>query len=101
MLASERGAAKNTLSAYQRDLEDMLACLAKQQVSAETATAAALEAYMQTLASAGLARSSIARKRSAMRQFFGFLFQEKIGGDDPTCPKPWVNIALNCSAPSP
>jgi integrase/recombinase XerD len=95
MLVSERGAAKNTLSAYQRDLEDMLACLAKQQLSAETTTAAALEGYMQTLASAGLARSSIARKRSAMRQFFGFLFQEKIRGDDPSLALEAPKLAKN------
>lgn len=83
MLASERGAAKNTLISYRRDLEDVLAFLTQQKQTVERVPAPVLERYMEQL-STGLARSSIARKRSSIRQFFGFLFQEKIRKDDPS-----------------
>lgn len=84
MLAAERGAAINTLAAYRRDLqgsEDLIGDLAK-----------ASRADVQKLAAAwsGLAPSTVARKSSALRQFFGFAVDEGWRGDDPSnaLPKP-------------
>lgn len=78
MLAAERGAAANTLSAYRRDLE-----------GAEEAIGPLIAAQAEGLASlgeawAGLAASSLARKCSALRQFFGFLVDEGLRADDPS-----------------
>ena len=78
MLAAERGAALNTLAAYRRDLE-----------GAEEAIgdlAAAPRDAVATLAGewAGLAPSSVARKASALRQFFGFAIDEGWRQDDPS-----------------
>ncbi|KWV92776.1 recombinase XerD [Erythrobacter sp. YT30] len=78
MLAAERGAAANTLAAYRRDLE-----------GAEEAIgdlAAASRANIAKLAGiwSDLAPSSVARKASALRQFFGFAVDEGWRDDDPS-----------------
>lgn len=78
MLAAERGAAANTLAAYRRDLEgaeDIVGDLA-------IADRAALAGLGQSWAS--LAPSTVARKASALRQFYGFLLDEGQREDDPS-----------------
>jgi integrase/recombinase XerD len=84
MLAAERGAAPNTLAAYRRDLmgaEEAIGDL----VTADAALLASLGAHW-----ADLAPASLARKCSALRQFYGFLIDEGLRGDDPSpaLPKP-------------
>ena len=81
MLAAERGAAANTLAAYERDLKDLASWLKR---PAEAATADDLRRYFARLARAGMAASTAARRRSALRQFFRFLCLEGHRGDDPT-----------------
>ena len=78
MLAAERGAAANTLAAYRRDLEQAEAWIGH-LASAEPAELAVLEKRW-----ASLAPSSAARKASALRQFYGFLVDEGLRGDDPS-----------------
>lgn len=78
MLAAERGAAANTLAAYARDLS-----------GAEEAIGDLVTADSAALASLGnvwadLAPSSLARKCSALRQFYGFLLDEGLRQDDPS-----------------
>ena len=78
MLAAERGAAANTLAAYARDLagaEEAIGDL----VAADGAALASLGG-----AWADLAPSSLARKCSALRQFYGFLLDEGLRTDDPS-----------------
>jgi integrase/recombinase XerD len=78
MLAAERGAAANTLAAYRRDLEgadDFVGDLA----SADRAALGRLAQHW-----ARLAPSTVARKSSALRQFYGFLLDEKLRDDDPS-----------------
>lgn len=78
MLAAERGAAANTLAAYARDLagaEEAIGDL----VSADGAALASLGNVW-----ADLAPSSLARKCSALRQFYGFLLDEGLRADDPS-----------------
>ena len=82
MLAAERGAAKNTLAAYRRDL-----------VGAEEAVGDLVAADGAALAGlgrawAGLAPASLARKASALRQFYAFLQDEGLRGDDPSAALP-------------
>jgi integrase/recombinase XerD len=84
MMSAERGAAGNTLSSYERDLEDLQSFLAAGNVSALTAQSANLSAYLAHLGAQGFAASSQARKLSAMRQFYKFLYAEGLRGDDPT-----------------
>jgi integrase/recombinase XerD len=78
MLAAERGAAANTIAAYRRDLEgagDLLGDLAQADGPALASLGNAW---------ADLAPSSLARKCSALRQFFGFLIDEGLRTDDPS-----------------
>jgi integrase/recombinase XerD len=78
MLAAERGAAANTLSAYRRDLDGAEA-LAGDLVTADRAALGRLGQGW-----AGLAPSTVARKASALRQFYAFLADEGLRDDDPT-----------------
>ncbi|MCJ2183047.1 tyrosine recombinase [Novosphingobium sp. 1949] len=78
MMAAERGSAANTLAAYRRDLE-----------SAREALGPLAEAQGPALASLGerwssLSPASLARKCSALRQFYGFLVEEGLRADDPS-----------------
>ncbi|MCA0407509.1 MAG: site-specific integrase, partial [Proteobacteria bacterium] len=49
MLAAERGAAKNTLESYARDLEDYAAFLAARRINAEEVGAQDIRAYLEHL----------------------------------------------------
>jgi len=83
MLAAERGAAKNTLDAYARDLGDYVLDLARRGRDALDATTQDIRDYLSRLAEAGLKPSSAARKLSAIRQFHRFLAAEERRPDDP------------------
>jgi integrase/recombinase XerD len=81
MMSAERGAADNTLSSYRRDLED-----ASEHINGGLAGAAAADIrfYLDDIAARDFAATSQARKLSAIRQFFKFLYAEGLRGDDPT-----------------
>ena len=78
MLASERGAAANTIAAYRRDLEGAEEAIGP-LANADRARLAALGP-----AWADLAPSTVARKTSALRQFYGFLVDEGEREEDPS-----------------
>ena len=78
MLAAERGAAANTLAAYRRDLEGAEEALGDLALASRDDLARLAQVW------AGLAPSSVARKASALRQFYGFLLDEGLRGDDPS-----------------
>ncbi len=84
MMSAERGASRNTLSAYARDLSDFAGSLAGNGASIRDADQAAVKKYLASLSGSGLAPSSQARKLSALRQFYAFLYAEGIRKDDPT-----------------
>lgn len=83
MLAAEAGAARNTLMAYGADLRGASEFLGGRLAEAD---GAALERLGETWLP--LARSSAARKSSALRRFFGFLAEEKLRVDDPSAALP-------------
>jgi integrase/recombinase XerD len=83
MLAAERGAGRNTLEAYTRDLDDLAHHLADTGTTVAAATTADLRAYLATLARRGFMASSVARRLSAVRQLFRFLYAEGHRRDDP------------------
>lgn len=78
MMAAERGASRNTLAAYRRDLEQASAMTGNALSAADTAKIRKLMADYQSLAA-----SSAARKLSALRQFFAFLLDEGDRADNP------------------
>ena len=85
MLIAERGAALNTRHAYERDLADVCAFLKKQSKDINTATTIDLKSYLGELGGRENVKSkgggktavrTIARRISALRQFYGFLVSE-------------------------
>lgn len=78
MLAAERGAALNTLAAYRRDLAQVEEAIGDLAAAPRDAVAALAGEW------ADLAPSSVARKASALRQFFGFAIDEGWRQDDPS-----------------
>lgn len=83
MLAAERGAAKNTLDAYERDLQDFSGFLDARGRTLEVAQTKDIQAYLHGLSDAGLAAASRARRLSAVRQLYKFLAAEGIVESDP------------------
>lgn len=92
MLAAERGAARNTIAAYRNDLDDLSGFLKRTATTPLQADTAALRRYLAALESQGLAPRTVARRLSALRQFYKFLYGEGVRGDDPS---------LTLDAPSP
>jgi integrase/recombinase XerD len=84
MLAAERGGARNTLDAYARDLADFSAHLAAAGRCIADASTEQLRAYLASLHNRGFAAASIARRLSAIRQLFRFLYGEGYRADDPS-----------------
>jgi integrase/recombinase XerD len=84
MLAAERGAARNTLLAYESDLTDFAAFAQARGVDPAAADSTLLRAYMASLSAAGLSARTAARRLSTLRRFHGFLLREGIREDDST-----------------
>jgi integrase/recombinase XerD len=84
MLAAERGAAANTLDAYQRDLADYLDHIGEAGKTGDTAAIEDIRRYMQALSARDYKPATIARRLSAVRQFHGFLYAEGMRSDNPT-----------------
>ncbi|MBO6717224.1 MAG: site-specific tyrosine recombinase XerD [Rhizobiaceae bacterium] len=84
MMSAERGASDNTLAAYRRDLEDAAEGLSGAWGGIASAPASAVRDHITGLSARGMAASTQARKLSALRQFYKFLFTEGLRGDDPT-----------------
>jgi integrase/recombinase XerD len=84
MIAAERGGAKNTLAAYARDLADFSAELGKAGRTIAGASTDDLRDYLGSLARRRFAASSVARRLSAIRQLYRFLYAEGHRADDPS-----------------
>jgi integrase/recombinase XerD len=83
MMAAERGAAPNTLMAYRRDLEDFLGSMDRRGLRDEDVTQGDIRDYLGEISAGGAAATTAARRLSAVRQYFRFLFSEGIRPDDP------------------
>jgi len=84
MMAVERAAARNTLTAYARDLADAAGFLAGRGRDLADASAEDVEAYFAALGARGLAPATAARRRAALRQFYRFALGEGWRADDPS-----------------
>ena len=85
-MAAERGAAKNTLDAYRRDLSDYEQALMRYALKPLTAARNDVEGYMAGLAAGGFAATTRARRLSAIKQLHAFLYAEGWRTDDPAAP---------------
>lgn len=81
MLAAEKGASLNTLSSYSQDLKDYLLFL--KDASIEKVSSATLHEYLSSLSMRQMHPSTIARRVSALRQFYRFLVSEDICTSNP------------------
>lgn len=75
-LNSERGSSENTLRAYSTDLGDFADFVEARQKSVQQVQRRDVRAYLATLHARGLARATIARKVSAVRSFYKYLYRE-------------------------
>ncbi len=82
MMVAERGAAQNTIENYQRDLEQFLTFVPKNNMA--DITDEDIYQFVQKLSRMNYAPKSIARKISALKEFFKFLFSEKEIKENPT-----------------
>jgi len=83
MLAAERGARPNTLAAYRSDLDEFSGFIAAAGTTISAASSDDIRGYLGDLARRGLAPASVARKLSAIRQLYRFLYAERYRADDP------------------
>jgi integrase/recombinase XerD len=83
MQAAERGAGKNTLDAYRNDLADLVAHLRAAGHTIARADTDDLRGFLNGLTERGFKASSLARRLSAVRQLYRFLYAEGKRGDDP------------------
>ena len=82
MMAAERGASRNTLLAYRADLEGAAKILGGLSAASKDAVAGLAAAW------ADLSASSVARKASALRAFYGFLEEEGLRANNPSAALP-------------
>jgi integrase/recombinase XerD len=83
MIAAERGAGENTLAAYRRDLTDFCEYLVTKRRTVAGAGTDDIRGYLQSLTKRSFAAASVARRLSAIRQLYRFLYAEGQRGDDP------------------
>jgi integrase/recombinase XerD len=83
MLAAERGAGANTLTAYRTDLEDLSSYLGANGKNIAAASTDDLRGFLADLNERGFKPASLARRLSAVRQLYRFLYAEGKRGDDP------------------
>ena len=81
--AAELGAAQNTLQAYARDLAHFDDWLTDQGCETPNATQQDIEAYLIHCEAQGLARTTRARRLSAIKQLYRFAFDDRLRGDNP------------------
>jgi len=80
-----RGASPNTRAAYKSDLEDFDKFSADQRDSGDCATTQTIRAYLVFLGRKSFTPSTIARRLSALREYFNFVRATDDGrSDDPT-----------------
>ncbi|MDO8362337.1 MAG: tyrosine recombinase XerC [Actinomycetota bacterium] len=83
--ASLTSSSANTVAAYTSDLHGFVAWAAAANVASPAAVdRALLRRFVASLATAGLAKRSIARKVSSLRRYFGYLCREGVLAADPS-----------------
>jgi len=85
MMAAERGASANTIASYGRDLRDLNKFINKKFAgkSIETVDTETLKSYMGYIVKKRFAPSTSARRISSVKQFYSFLYEDRVRSDDP------------------
>lgn len=83
MMSAEKNAAQNTIEAYGRDLEDFNSHMGALGTDVLKAGRDDIRSFISSADDDGLSAATIARKISAIKQFYRFLFLEGERTDDP------------------
>ncbi len=83
MMSAERGAAANSLSAYGRDLQSYLEFLIAKGVALKAVGTDDVRGFLADAEYLGLARTTAARRLSAVKQFHLFLQAEGLASENP------------------
>jgi integrase/recombinase XerD len=83
-LQTERGASRNTLAAYRRDLDDFLGFCRARRLAPLALAADDVVGWLERLRARGLAPASVARRLSAVRGFYRHLLRDGAVRRDPT-----------------
>lgn len=81
MMSVERAVSEKTLDAYTRDLNNFSSFFGSDIDKADEKD---IRNYFKSLSKNGISASSVARRLSCLRQYYGFLFQERLREDNPT-----------------
>jgi len=84
--AAEQGAARNTLLAYDRDLQDFAGWLDRRGSDFSRAARDDVEAYLIWTEAEGLSKATRARRLSAIRQMYRFAHEDGLRPDNPALP---------------
>jgi len=84
MMAVERSAARNTITAYGKDLADAAGFLAGRGRDLTDASLEDIEAYFGDISARGLSPATASRRRASVRQFYRFVLGEGWRKDDPS-----------------
>ncbi len=98
-MSSERGRARNTLSAYRRDLRSYCAWLSQRGLDPLTVQSADLIEYVSERKASGAATSSVARQLAAIRMAHRHLAVEHQRADDPTIDLEGVRVPSGIPKP--
>ena len=80
MMAAEKGASANTVDAYRRDLEQFCEFVGGNETNVEMKN---IEQFVSYLSEKAFSPKTISRKLSSLREFYKFLYSEKIIDDNP------------------
>ena len=83
MIVIERGLAKNTLTSYKNDLDQLNEFCKKKNLDTIKLDEKNLEDYLSKFINQGYEKTSLARKISTYTQFFDFLIEEKLIANNP------------------
>lgn len=83
-LRAEKGLAHNSISSYQRDLNEFLEYLASNSKSFDNIGREGIRGFFANLRQRGLGARSVARYRASLRNFYRFLLKEGKTTCDPT-----------------
>ena len=100
MMSAERGSAENSLEAYGRDLQHYMGFLEARGGALLSASSEDIRAYLASLEEHGFARTTAARRLSAVRQFHQFIHGEGLVSvnpaaivESPTIPRQFWEIS--------
>ncbi len=84
MMESERGVAINTITSYRSDLFDIINYFSPFKISLVNANTEDLREYFAAIKKKAVSAKSSARKLSALKQFYNFLYSDNVIVDNPS-----------------